>query len=66
MNLNFQHIINESVEDNPKIENMMFRLFNREFFNIWRDEDDSPYKTALGTIMFGGIRTLCRNGFIRL
>ena len=46
MNLNFQHIINESVEDNPKIENMMFRLFNREFFNIWRDEDDSPYKTG--------------------
>jgi len=46
MNLNFQHIINESIKDNPKIENMMFRLFNREFFNIWRDEDDNPYKTG--------------------
>ena len=46
MNLNFQHIINESIEDNPKIENMMFRLFNREFFNIWRDEDNSPFKTG--------------------
>ncbi len=46
MNLNFQHIINESIEDNPKIENMMFRLFNREFFPIWREEDDSPYKTG--------------------
>ena len=46
MNLNFQHIINESIEDNPKIENMMFRLFNREFFDIWRDEDNSPYKTG--------------------
>ena len=40
MNLNFQHIINESIEDNPKIENIMFRLFNREFFPIWRDEDN--------------------------
>ena len=46
MNLNFQHIINESIEDNPKIENMMFRLFNREFFPIWREEDDSPHKTG--------------------
>lgn len=46
MNLNFQHIINESIEDNPKIENMLFRFFNREFFNIWRDKDDSPYKTG--------------------
>ena len=46
MNLNFQHIINESIEDNPKIENMLFRFFNREFFNIWRDEDNSPYKTG--------------------
>tara|TARA_B100000900_G_scaffold302581_1_gene261159 strand:+ start:846 stop:2090 length:1245 start_codon:yes stop_codon:yes gene_type:complete len=46
MNLNFQHIINESIEDNPKIENMMFRLFNREFFNIWRDKDDSPHRTG--------------------
>ena len=46
MNLNFQHIINESIEDNPKIENMMFRLFNREFFDIWRDDDNSPYKTG--------------------
>lgn len=46
MNLNFQHIINESIEDNPKIENMMFRLFNREFFDIWRDEDNSPFKTG--------------------
>lgn len=46
MNLNFQHIINESIEDNPKIENMMFRLFNREFFPIWRDEDNSPHKTG--------------------
>ncbi len=46
MNLNFQHIINESIEDNPKIENMMYRLFNREFFNIWRDEDNSPFKTG--------------------
>ena len=46
MNLNFQHIINESIEDNPKIENMMFRLFNREFFNIWRDKDDSPNRTG--------------------
>lgn len=44
MNLNFQHIINESIEDNPKIENMMFRLFNREFFPIWREEDDDPHK----------------------
>ena len=46
MNLNFQHIINESIEDNPKIENMMFRLFNREFFNIWKEEDNSPFKTG--------------------
>ena len=46
MNLNFQHIINESIEDNPKIENMMFRLFNREFFDIWNDEDNSPHKTG--------------------
>lgn len=46
MNLNFQHIINESIEDNPKIENMMFRLFNREFFPIWREKDDSPYKAG--------------------
>ena len=46
MNLNFQHIINESIEDNPKIENMMYRLFNREFFPMWRDEDDSPHKTG--------------------
>lgn len=46
MNLNFQHIINESIEDNPKIENMMFRLFNREFFDIWRDDDNSPNKTG--------------------
>lgn len=46
MNLNFQHIINESIEDNPKIENMMYRLFNREFFNIWRDKDNSPFKTG--------------------
>ena len=46
MNLNFQHIINESIEDNPKIENMMFRLFNREFFPIWRDKDNSPFKTG--------------------
>ena len=46
MNLNFQHIINESIEDNPKIENMLFRFFNREFFNIWRDEDNSPHKTG--------------------
>ena len=46
MKINFQHIINESFEDNPKIENMMFRLFNREFFNIWRDEDNSPWKTG--------------------
>jgi len=46
MNLNFQHIINESIEDNPKIENIMFRLFNREFFDIWRDEDNSPFKTG--------------------
>ena len=46
MILNFQHIINESIEDNPKIENMMYRLFNREFFSIWRDEDNSPYKTG--------------------
>ena len=46
MNLNFQHIINESTEDNPKIENMMFRLFNREFFPIWRDKDNSPHRTG--------------------
>ena len=46
MNLNFQHIINESIEDNPKIENMLFRLFNREFFPIWREKDDSPYKAG--------------------
>lgn len=46
MNLNFQHIINESIEDNPKIENMMYRLFNREFFPIWREKDDSPYKAG--------------------
>ena len=46
MNLNFQHIINESIEDNPKIENMMFRLFNREFFSLWRDEDNSPHRTG--------------------
>lgn len=44
MNLNFQHIINESIEDNPKIENMMFRLFNREFFDIWTDEVNSPHR----------------------
>ena len=46
MNLNFQHIINESIEDNPKIENMLFRLFNREFFPMWRDEDNSQHKTG--------------------
>lgn len=46
MNLNLQHIINESIEDNPKIENMMYRLFNREFFPMWRDEDDNPHKTG--------------------
>ena len=46
MNLNFQYIINESIEDNPKIENMLFRFFNREFFNMWRDEDNSSYKTG--------------------
>ena len=47
MNLNFQHIINESIEDNPKIENMMYRLFNREFFPMWRDKDDSnPHRTG--------------------
>ena len=46
MNLNFHQIINESIEDNPKIENMMFRFFNREFFDIWRDEDNSPFKTG--------------------
>ena len=46
MNLNLQYIINESIEDNPKIENMMYRLFNREFFPMWRDEDDSPHKTG--------------------
>jgi len=46
MNLNFQHIINESIEDNPKIENIMYRLFNREFFSTWKEEDDSPYKTG--------------------
>lgn len=40
MNLNFQHIINESIEDNPKIENMMFRIFNKQFFPMWRDEVD--------------------------
>ena len=46
MNLNFQHIINESIEDNPKIENMMYRLFNREFFPMWRDENDSQDNTG--------------------
>lgn len=46
MNLNFQHIINESIEDNPKIENMLFRLFNREFFPMWRDENDSQDNTG--------------------
>lgn len=46
MNLNFQHIINESIEDNPKIENMLFRLFNREFFPMWRDKNDSQDKTG--------------------
>lgn len=42
MNLNFQHIINESIGDNPKIENMMFHLFNREFMTIWTEENDDP------------------------
>ena len=46
MNLNFQHIINESIEDNPKIENMMYRLFNREFFPMWRDNDSNPHRTG--------------------
>ena len=46
MNLNFKHIINESIEDNPKIENLMFKLFNKEFFKIWKEEDDSPWKTG--------------------
>ena len=46
MKLNFQHIINESIEDNPKIENMMFRIFNKQFLDIWREEDDSPWKTG--------------------
>lgn len=46
MNLNFQHIINESIEDNPKIENMLFRLFNREFFPMWRGKNDSQDKTG--------------------
>ena len=46
MNLNFQHIINESIEDNPKIENMLFRLFNREFMGFWRETNDEPYKTG--------------------
>ena len=46
MNLNFQHIINESIEDTPKIENMMYRLFNREFFPMWRDNDSNPHRTG--------------------
>ena len=46
MKLNFQHIINESIEDNPKIENMMFRIFNKQFLDIWKEEDDSPWKTG--------------------
>ena len=46
MNLNFQYIINESIEDNPKIENMMFHFFNKKFFPIFRDEDNNSYKTG--------------------
>ena len=46
MKLNFQHIINESIEDNPKIENMMFRILNKQFFDIWKEGDDSPWKTG--------------------
>ena len=41
MNLNFKHIINESIEDNPKIENLMFKLFNKEFLKLWKEEDNS-------------------------
>ena len=46
MKLTFKHIIKETIEDSPKIENMLFRLFNREFFKIWRDEDDDSFKTG--------------------
>ena len=46
MKLTFKHIIKENIEDSPKIENLLFRLFNREFFKIWRDEDDDSFKTG--------------------